>query len=167
MNRPLVNLDALTQTRTTAHGERFGATLYPISPLLGAKKLGYNLTVVPPGKRAFPYHCHHANEELFYVIAGQGELRFGDQTYPVRAGDVIGCPPGGPEHAHQLINTGAEELRYLSVSTTIDTDIFQYPDSGKFGAVGGRLPGTRPHEATFAGFYEEQARREYWDGEEG
>lgn len=167
MPRPLVNLDELTQTRTTQHGERFGATLYPISTLLGAKKLGYNLTVVPPGKRAFPYHCHHANEELFFVLAGQGELRFGDQTYPVRAGDLIGCPPGGPEHAHQLINTGAEELRYLSVSTTLDTDIFQYPDSGKFGAVGGRLPGTRPHEATFSGFYDEASRKDYWDGEQG
>lgn len=167
MSKPLVNLDQLTQSRRLEHGERFGATVYPIGPSLGAKKLGYNLTVVDPGKRAFPFHCHHANEEMFFVLEGEGELRFGPETFPVRAGDVIGCPPGGPDRAHQLVNTGAGPLRYLAVSTTIDTDIFQYPDSGKFGAVGGRLPGTRPHEATFSGFFPEDGRKDYWDGEAG
>jgi hypothetical protein len=43
--------------------------------------------------------------------------------------------------------------------------VFQYPDSGKFGAVGGRHPGTRPQDATFAGFYAEKERLDYWDGE--
>ncbi len=32
----------------------------------------------------------------------------------------------------------------------IDTDVFQYPDSGKFGAVGGRQPGRPQVAATFA-----------------
>lgn len=165
MPRPVVNLSELTQARNLSHGDRFGARVFPISVALGARKLGYNLTVVEPGKRAFPFHNHHANEEMFFILEGEGQLRYGAEVHPVRAGDVIACVPGGPEHAHQLVNTGAGELRYLAVSTTLDTDIFQYPDSGKFGAVGGRLPGTRPQDATFAGFWSEDGRKEYWDGE--
>lgn len=165
MPRPIVNLADAPFARSTRHGERFEARIAPLSPLLGAKKLGYNLTVVPPGKRAFPFHTHHANEEMFFILEGTGVLRYGAEEHPVRPGDVIACVPGGAEHAHQLVNTGETELRYLAVSTTIDTDIFQYPDSGKFGAVGGRLPGTRPQDATFAGFWQEEARKDYWDGE--
>ena len=102
---------------------------------------------------------------MFFILAGEGKLRFGQAQYPVRQGDIIACPPGGPDKAHQLINTGSTELRYLSVSTTIDTDIFQYPDSGTFGAVGGRLPGMRPQEATFSNFFPEKGRIDYWEGE--
>ena len=163
MEKPFVNLSEVAFTRSNQHGEQFEARLAPVGPLVGAKKLGYNLTVVPPGKRAFPFHNHHANEEMFLILEGEGTLRYGDQRWPVRAGDCISCPAGGP--AHQLINTGAGELRYLAVSTTIDTDIFQYPYSGKFGAVGGRLPGTRPQEATFSGFFDENSRVDYWKGE--
>jgi hypothetical protein len=43
--------------------------------------------------------------------------------------------------------------------------VVQYPDSGKFGAVAGRKPGGRPIDAAFAGFFDEAARRDYWDGE--
>ena len=45
--------------------------------------------LIEPGKRAFPFHNHHANEEMFYVIEGAGTLRFGKNEYPVRAGDVM------------------------------------------------------------------------------
>ena len=86
-------------------------------------------------------HNHLNNEEMFFVLEGHGLLRFGDEEHPVRPGDCIACPPGGTDVAHQLVNTGATELKYLAISTTIDTDVFQYPDSGKFGAVSGREPG--------------------------
>src|SRR5947208_9686221 len=104
MTGPIVNIEHAEFTRDTKHGDKFAAKIAPIATTLGAKKLGYNLTVIEPGKRAFPFHNHHANEEMFYVIGGAGTLRFGKNEYPVRAGDVIGCPPGGP--AHQLVNTG-------------------------------------------------------------
>jgi uncharacterized cupin superfamily protein len=166
MSAPIVNLDELEFVRDVRHGERFAARLAPIGAKIGARKLGYNVTVVAPGKRAFPFHNHHANEEMFFVLEGSGTLRFGAQELPVRKGDFICCPCGGPEVAHQLINTGADELKYLAVSTMIDTDIFQYPDSGKFGAVGGRQPGRPPAEATFSGmFVLESTKVDYWHGE--
>jgi len=166
MSSPILNIDAAETTRDLRHGDRFGAKVARIGVKIGAKKLGYNLTVVEPGKRAFPFHNHHANEEMFFVIAGTGTLRFGKDEYPVRAGDIIACPPGGPEVAHQLVNTGANELKYLAVSTMIDTDIWQYPDSGKWGAAGGRQPGAPPAEGTFPSRYVADAQSlDYWQGE--
>ncbi|HET6612553.1 MAG TPA: hypothetical protein VFG83_11205 [Kofleriaceae bacterium] len=53
----------------------------------------------------------------------------------------------------------------LAVSTMIDTDVFQYPDSGKVGVVAGRQPGQRLHEVPFSGFYRESEKLDYWDGE--
>ncbi len=112
-----------------------GAKMAPIAPLLGARKLGYNLTLVPPGKRAFPFHSHRVNEEMFFVLEGSGVVRIGDDTFPIRQGDVVACPPGGPETAHQIINTSDAELRYLAVSTKQTPEIAEYPDSGKFGVL--------------------------------
>ncbi|HXF78112.1 MAG TPA: cupin domain-containing protein [Usitatibacter sp.] len=166
MPGPVMNIDSVQVTREMRHGDRFGATVSRIAPHVGAKKLGYNLTVVEPGKRAFPFHNHHANEEMFFVIEGTGKLRFGKDEYPLRTGDVVACPPGGPEVAHQIVNTGSAPLRILAVSTMIDIDIWQYPDSNKWGAAGGRDPGKPPTEATFPGRYVREAESlEYWDGE--
>jgi uncharacterized cupin superfamily protein len=166
MNSPVVHIDELEFTRDLRHGEKFEAKMAPVAPRVGARKLGYNITVVPPGKRAFPFHSHHANEEMFFVLDGEGTLRFGPDEYPVRKGHFIACPPGGPDVAHQLINTGTIDLRYIAVSTTIDTDVFQYPDSGKFGAVGGRVAGRPPSEASFpAKMVPEAADVDYWHGE--
>lgn len=135
--KPILNLDALDlrALRELAPDapDAFDARIGQIAERIGARKLGYNLTVVPPGKRAWPHHNHRNNEEMFLVLGGHGELRLGDAVYPVREGDVIACPPGGPDTAHQLVNTGDSELRYLCVSTMLSPDVVQYPDSGKFG----------------------------------
>jgi uncharacterized cupin superfamily protein len=46
-----------------------------IASRFGARKLGYNLTVVAPGKRNCPFHSHREEEEMFYILEGSGELR--------------------------------------------------------------------------------------------
>ena len=127
----VINLDEL-EFHDWQHGERFEGRMGEIATRLGARKLGYNLTVVPAGKRAFPMHCHHAIEEMFLILEGEGELRSGKRRMPLRPGDVICCPTGGTDTAHQIINTmQAGELKYLAVSTTDSPDICEYPDSGK------------------------------------
>jgi uncharacterized cupin superfamily protein len=87
---------------TGAAAQRFEARSGMIASRIGAKKLGYNLTAVPPGKRAVPFHNHRLNEEMFYVVEGSGEVRIGSETFPIRAGDIIACPPGGQDTAHQI-----------------------------------------------------------------
>ncbi len=165
MPKPVFHADEAEFAHELQHGDRFAAKIAPISAHTGAEKLAYNITAVPPGKRAFPFHNHHNNEELFYIIAGRGRLRFGEDEYDVSVGDIISCPPGGPEVAHQLINTGEDELRYLAVSTSLSTDVFQYPDSGKFGVLAGRGPRVSPQNADFSGFYDEDTKVSYWKGE--
>ena len=75
---------------------------------------------------------------MFFILEGDGELRFGDKRFPIRRHDVIACPPGGPEVAHQIINTGATVMRYLSLSTLVEVEACEYPDSDKVLIVAGK-----------------------------
>ena len=122
-----------------AKGEKFESNSARIGPLLGAKELGYSYDVVPPGKSSCPFHSHRAEEEMFFIVQGEGTLRYGNETRKIRAGDVICCPTGGPESAHQIINDSDAPLAYLSVSTMMPAEVCEYPDSNKIGAFGGAL----------------------------
>jgi uncharacterized cupin superfamily protein len=132
----VINLDDLKLDHFTK-GPRFESRSARIGPLLGAKDLGYSYDVVPPGKCSCPFHSHRAEEEMFLILRGRGTLRYGTETRPIRAGDVICCPTGGPETAHQIVNDSDEDLAYLSVSTNHPAEVCEYPDSGKVGAYGG------------------------------
>ena len=96
-----------------------------------ARKLGASVDTLAPGKLGCPYHLHHAQEEMFVVLAGEGTLRVAGELLPLRTGDVVFIP-AGPEYPHQIINTSAAPLKYLSVSTQETPEICEYPDSGKF-----------------------------------
>jgi len=131
----VVNLDEL-KLEHSAQGDAYESRSARIGPLLGAKGLGYSYDVVPPGKRSCPFHSHAAEEEMFFIVRGSGTLRYGGETRRIRAGDVICCPTGGPETAHQIVNDSEEELAYLSISTQAPAEVCLYPDSGKVGAYG-------------------------------
>jgi len=148
-----------------ASGDAYGALIGAIAPQLGAQKLGYNLTVLPPGKRAFPRHSHRVNEEMFFILDGEGEVCLGDARVPIRRGDVIACPPGGPETAHQIINTSSGELRYLAVSTKLMPEIAEYPDSGKFGVLADFGPDANGKPQLFRHLARPDTGLDYWDGE--
>jgi uncharacterized cupin superfamily protein len=135
--KPIMNLDEVEFDDVEENGV-YTSSRGQISDHIGAKKLGYNLTVLPPGKVQCPFHCHHGEEEMFLILEGEGELRFGDKRYPIRKHDVIACPPGGPEVAHQIINTGATTMRYLALSTLVDVETCEYPDSQKILVVTGQ-----------------------------
>jgi uncharacterized cupin superfamily protein len=137
MPKPVINLDQLdlVADEDGPFASRYGV----ISDAIGAVRLGYNLTIVPPGKKACPFHNHRVGEEMFLVLEGEGLLRFGDATYPLRKHDVVACPPGGRDAAHQIINTGATELRYLALGTRDVTEVCEYPDSDKIGVYCGRV----------------------------
>ncbi|MBP7337593.1 cupin domain-containing protein [Niveispirillum sp.] len=137
---PIINLDSLAPTPfPEGHGpkgataERFGPLIARIGPMIGARHLGCLLTVLPSGKAAFPFHNHRVNEEMFLILEGTGRLRLGADNHPLRPGDIVSCPPGDVSTAHQIINDGEVDLRYLSFSTMMSPDIVDYPDSGKIG----------------------------------
>jgi uncharacterized cupin superfamily protein len=130
MKNPIMNLDEAVFDDVEENGI-YTSKRATIGAHIGAKKLGYNLTVLPPGKVQCPFHCHHGEEEMFFILEGEGELRFGGERHKIRTNDVIACPPGGPEVAHQIVNTGTVTMRYLSLSTVAEVEACEYPDSGK------------------------------------
>ena len=132
MQKPLVNLDEVEFNDIEDNGF-YTSRRALFSRNIGARKLGYNLTELPPGKSQCPFHAHREEEEMFLILEGEGELRFGDQRYRLRKHDVIACPTGDASVAHQIINTGTAPLRYLSLSTLSDTEVCEYPDSNKIG----------------------------------
>jgi uncharacterized cupin superfamily protein len=124
-----------------------------------ARKLGAQFDVVAPGQRSCPYHFHHAQEEMFVVIEGEGTLRVAGELLPIQAGDVIFIPPG-PDYPHQILNTSGAELKYLSIGTRERPEVVEYPDSGKYLAQGVDTPEHRLEEIQRTG-----STLDYWDGE--
>ena len=53
---------------------------------------------------------------------------------------TIAANPGGweSEVAHQIINTGTTTMRYLSLSTLVEVEACEHPDSGKVLIVAGK-----------------------------
>jgi uncharacterized cupin superfamily protein len=144
-------------------GSFFGGQRQRVGAHIGARKLGYSFFSVPPGKAAFPHHTHTANEEMIYIIDGAGVLRFGKEEISVSGGAVIACPPGD-EYAHQLVNTGSRELRYLVVSTMEFPDLCEYPDSRKVGAYGTAAVAAK---VGFRGLFVRDQNVDYYEGEDG
>jgi len=146
MKKPVINLDELD---IVSHaGGPFEGRYGVIGERIGAQKLGYNLTICPPGKKVCPFHNYRMEEEMFLVLEGEGLLRFGDKEYPLRKHDIVACPPGGRDVAHQIVNTGASDLKYLALSTLARCEVCEYPDSNKVGIYVGEQ-GDRDIRLTF------------------
>jgi uncharacterized cupin superfamily protein len=97
---------------------------------------------------------------MFLILDGEGELRFGAERYRIRKHDVIACPAGGPEVAHQIINTGTSDLRYLALSNLETVEVCEYPDSNKVGVFAGR-----PDDARLRKLFRTETDVEYYDRE--
>jgi len=155
----VVNIDELKLEHFSAVDGKFESDAVRIGPLLGAKDLGYSYDVVPPGKISCPFHSHRGEEEMFFIVKGEGTLRYGNERRKVRAGDFVCCPVGGPETAHQIVNDSSAELAYISVSTMMPAEVCEYPDSGKVGSFGGTGTDRIRHMT------EMSSGVDYWKGE--
>ena len=162
MTNPIVNVNDLKYTGF-GKGDKFRAERAPVSREIVAKKLGYGVIKLAPGKRAWPFHSHHVVEEMFFILSGEGTLRHADEEYPVKVGDFI-CSPADPEQPHQIINSSDEELTYLALSSQEVADVMQYPDSGKYGVWYGPSGDTEAPDS-FLVFARKETAVDYWDGE--
>jgi uncharacterized cupin superfamily protein len=127
-----------------------------IGPQLGADLIGGSVYDVDPGKKLWPYHLHHANEEWLVVVRGRPTLRTPEGERQLVEGDVT-CFPRGSAGAHLVSNATEEPVRILMLSTSILPDIVDYPDSSKHYALSAK------GEMVFHTRY--GAPVEYWDGE--
>jgi uncharacterized cupin superfamily protein len=127
----IVNVGDVTED-THADGDHWGGSYKPLTPLLdaGRGRLGANLTRVPPGRTACPFHTHQREDEVFFVLSGRGVLRYGDAMDEIGPGDCISCP-AGTGTAHQIANPFDEDLVYLAIGLNDPHEVCTYPDNGK------------------------------------
>jgi mannose-6-phosphate isomerase-like protein (cupin superfamily) len=102
-----------------------GATVFELlSPKNSiAKNISIASGYLESGKFAKP-HFHKVSEEIYYILSGRGQIRFGTTLFDIKTGDAIIVPV---EMIHALINTDQEKpLKVLAIETPAysDDDIF-------------------------------------------
>jgi len=141
--KPVINIEeVLAQPEfcdTNPERGKFQASFGFIGRALETSQIGVNVTIVPPGKAAWPRHFHYINEEMFIVLSGTGTLHYGDDNLPLKPMDIIHIE-AGTGIPFQIDNTGEAELRYLALSTLDPADVFVYPDSKKIGIMAKAAP---------------------------
>ena len=130
----IVNVDAI-EARFNGRSRALGAAA-------GATLTGLNLVSLPAGEEGAPPHCHTAEEELFVVLAGEGELELWAppdpqrafaaeprERHPVRPGSIVSRPAG--TRVPHSFRAGAAGLTYLAYGTKDSNDVCWYPRSNK------------------------------------
>lgn len=159
MTLSISNIDSI-KMESVGNGNPFEASVGRFTSLFDMKGMGCSSVVLNPGKKAWPYHLHYGQEELFIIMSGEGTIRFNGEDYPIKTGDVIFTPPG-KETAHQIVNTSAEDLKYLALSTQEDPEMCYYPDSGKYATY------TSDSDGKMKAFIaHESSKVEYFSGED-
>src|SRR5262245_9777030 len=98
--------------------------------------LGASIWEIQPGSSQFVYHYHHGSEELLIVLRGSPTVRTSDGDRELAEGDVLSFPRG-PEGGHQIRNDRDATVRVLIVSTNVDPDVAEYPETGTLSATAG------------------------------
>jgi uncharacterized cupin superfamily protein len=110
-----------------------GRRVRDLGRMAGSVWTGLRHAEVFPGKLNTAPHCHSAEEEIFVVLEGAGELllweRDGVTEHPLRAGSVVSRRAGtGVAHGFRAGDDGMTLLMY---GTRDANDILFYPRSGK------------------------------------
>ena len=121
------------------------------------ERTGLRLSEVVPEKLNCPPHCHSAEEEIFVVLAGAGELELWTgpeevERTGIRAGHVV-CRRAGTGVAHAF-GAGEQGLSILMYGSRRPEDTCYYPRSNKVSFAG-------------LGVIGRIERLDYWDGEDG
>ena len=146
--RSIVNVDEVEPDPETRPG--YEGAWRELGRIGGSKRTWLNHVVLEPGSLGSPPHCHAAEEELFVVLAGEGTVELGEETYPLRRGSIVSRPAGtGVTHAFRGGPTG---LTYLAYSTYEPNDIAYFPRSNKIYLRGIKLMAR-------------VEKLDYWDGE--
>jgi uncharacterized cupin superfamily protein len=93
-------------------------TRWRLGAAAGLTRTGLSRYRLGPGERAMPVHVHGDEEELFYVLAGEGLSWQDGRTYAVRAGDCILHLPRAEAHTIAGAGEGLDVLAFASGSDT-------------------------------------------------
>lgn len=126
---PVVNVEDVDEEISDGGG-CFKHGYRVLTPQMGFDRLNLNVSRLPPGCVAVPFHAHQRDDEIFYVLSGRGVLRYGDALHLLKPGDCVGCR-AGTGIAHQIGNPYDEDLIYLAVGRNDPDEVVRFPDSGK------------------------------------
>src|SRR5256714_15490152 len=134
-----INVRDIPEDSWTSPKGKFGGASKGLSEALGRKPFSTDLkerhpfdvelTRIPPGKTAYPYHSHSAQWEFYYVLSGKGTVRHKDGTTQVETGDAFLFPP---EEPHTFANDGTEDLLIFIIADNPVGESAYYPDSKKW-----------------------------------
>jgi uncharacterized cupin superfamily protein len=128
--QPTAHVLNVADVEETAYdGNRYYNTRHKQLTPRGAR-LGVGLNRVAPGHTACPFHSHQLEHEVFFVTAGRGVLRYGEELRVLVPGDCVYCP-AGTGIAHQLANPFDEDFVYFAIGTNDPNEVCVYPDNGK------------------------------------
>lgn len=105
-----------------------------------------NVTLEPNGGQV-PWH-NQEQEEIYFVLEGEGEMCLGDEKATLRSGQAVYIPP---RVFHQLTNIGATPLRM----------IYCYGPAGDVAHWRQELDGTLPRAGVEAPPLPKGARRQH------
>jgi uncharacterized cupin superfamily protein len=115
----------------------------------GSVAVGLKRARLGDGVRSTPAHVHGAEEEIFYVLAGDGTSWQDGRSYDVREGDCLVHLPD--REAHTLV-AGAGGLDVLAFGQRLPPEIAYLPRAGVawLGPTFGPVGGTHPYDAEAA-----------------
>jgi uncharacterized cupin superfamily protein len=112
----IVNLQDV-EARDVAEGDiRFSRRM--LAAAAGARRIGTSHYVVAPGARQMPVHVHGDEEEIFFVVSGDGLSWQRGSGCAVGPGDAVVHRPGGDPHTFLAGDRGLELLAFASGSDT-------------------------------------------------
>jgi uncharacterized cupin superfamily protein len=136
----VTHLDEVEPT-TIAQGDLRG-TRWRLGPAAGAVRVGLSRYRIEPGERAIPVHRHGDEEELFFVLEGDGLSWQDGRTYAVAAGDCVLHRAGAEAHTLVAGDRGVDVLAFASGS---DTHLTWLPRANVMWAAPRWLPLDGPH----------------------
>jgi mannose-6-phosphate isomerase-like protein (cupin superfamily) len=84
---------------------------------VGTRNISLRITDVLAGETCTPAHIHTACEEVIFILSGKGEIKIGNELFPMKPGDAIYLPTGVP---HIMRNTGKEIMRMVCSFSSSD-----------------------------------------------
>lgn len=124
-----INVDELRYEHDEPH-PGYASDDGEVGLMIGARKIGYRVSRIPPGKAFCPLHSHVIAEEFFYVIEGTPTIRTLRGSIACRPGDFVAFPTGR-SGTHQLRNDSQEDCLVLLVGADDVNEVCFYPDSQK------------------------------------
>jgi uncharacterized cupin superfamily protein len=99
-------------------GENLRGTRWRLGRAAGTATVGLSRYRLAPGERAMPVHVHADEEELFYVLDGEGLSWQDGRTYAVGPGDCILHRAGSETHTIIGAGDGLDVLAFGTGSPT-------------------------------------------------